>query len=99
MKAEKRRLIMAGGWTAAHPVIQAAMAGGMDINTALRFVAENCPPAIDEISAHIEASLAAGHKFAHTGARHGVNCGVVDCHWDERMDDQTYDRYFKDTPK
>lgn len=66
MKAEKRRLILLEGYARAHPAIQAALAAGMDLNAALRFMKENCQPVLDEIWAFTEESLSAGHKLAHT---------------------------------
>ena len=68
MKIEKRTRILFEGYARAHPAIQAAMAGGMDINAAVLFMKENCPPVIDAVVEHTQASLAAGHKMAHTRA-------------------------------
>src|SRR5712691_11037411 len=68
MKEEKRRRILFEGYARAHPGIQAAMQGGMDINAAVLFMKENCPPILEEIVERTNESLAAGHKMAHTHA-------------------------------
>lgn len=66
MKVEKRKRILFEGYARAHPAIEAAMAGGMNINDAVLFMKANCQPVIDEIVERTHESLAAGHKMAHT---------------------------------